>query len=107
MICSECGINQATVQYKHIKNGVIENKQVCRSCYENQNQKVSYNKAKISTKLNLQNINTKTNIVCDFCGTSLEEIKNTAYVGCEYCYQTFKEDLYNILENYHNVKLEK
>ena len=104
MICSECGINQATVTYKHINNGVIDNKNVCRNCYDKQNQTYEYNKAKISTKLNsykdVPSVKT-----CDFCGRSLQEIKSTAYVGCEYCYKTFKKELYNIIENYHNVKI--
>lgn len=105
MICSQCGINNATINYKHINNGIIENIHVCRSCYDKQNLSIKYNNAKISTKINIDNSDKVLNKVCDFCGRSLEEIKRTAYVGCEYCYKAFKKELYKILENYHNTQI--
>lgn len=102
MQCCKCGNAEATIKYKQIVNGVIKDYEVCKNCYANQNN-VKYNLAKVSSKLQNLNSNHKQN-VCEFCGRTFEEIKNTAYVGCNHCYVTFKEELGEIIKKYHNIK---
>ncbi len=101
MLCCKCGKTEATIKFKQIVNGVIKDYEVCKNCYAKQNN-VKYNVAKVSTKLQSNFKNSQK--TCEFCGRTFEEIKNTAYVGCNYCYVTFKEELNQIIEKYHNIK---
>ena len=102
MQCCKCGKNPATIKYKQIVNGVIKDYEVCKNCYAKQNN-VKYNVAMVSRKL--QTTLTDSKKECAFCGRTLEEIKNTAYVGCNYCYVTFKDELTEIINKYHNIKI--
>ena len=105
MICSKCSTNNATIHFKRINNGVIENISMCSSCYNSQNSNILYNQAKISERLQTDQITQPEPHACDMCGTNLQQITSTANVGCEYCYKTFKQQLYQIIENYHNTKI--
>ena len=105
MICSKCAINNATVNFKRINNGVIENVSMCSSCYNAQASDIKYNSAKISQRLQTNNGTQSQPQACDMCGTTLQQITSTAYVGCQHCYKTFKPQLYNIIQNYHNCKI--
>ena len=102
MQCCKCGKAEATIKYKQIINGVIKDNEVCKNCYANQNN-VKYNLAKVAAKLENPCANKK-QTTCEVCGRTFEEIKNTAYVGCNYCYVTFCDELGEIIKKYHNIK---
>lgn len=44
-------------------------------------------------------INDKENKCCPICGTSLSDIKKTGKAGCPECYEVFKRDIRQVIEN--------
>ena len=83
MICSKCKSREASI---------------CDDCYKLEDT-IKYKNASISQKIHPNSPH-----YCDFCGRTFDEISNTAYVGCEYCYKFFDNQLKDIIFNYHNVK---
>ena len=71
------------IESSGIVDGKILNIDLCDDCYKLEDT-IKYKNASISQK-----IHSNSPYYCDFCGRTFDEISNTAYVGCEYCYKFF------------------
>lgn len=96
MICEKCKQNPASQFIEMLCDGVLEEVYVCSNCAANQPKEKFFDQDKAA-------------LVCT-CGTSFEEIRESGYVGCLKCYQTFAEQLQPIIfaihgHNFHRGKL--
>ena len=93
MKCCRCKINEAVINVKQINDGMLDDLDLCQDCYEE-----IYKLNNVDDTANVPN--TINNQICDYCGKSLKEILDSAYVGCAYCYEKYYDDLKNIINNY-------
>jgi protein arginine kinase activator len=55
----------------------------------------------MSTVENISNQHRKTQDKCEYCSTTLDEIRETGRVGCAMCYKIFKDSLHPIIKKVH------
>ncbi len=92
MLCEKCFLNNATVFQIGNDNRDVY---ICSECFQKQ-----------VHNLKNKNFSTKNdNKVC-FCGTKLQEIFESGYVGCAKCYDTFNSELYPNIKLQHFEKIQ-
>ncbi len=105
MLCEKCKQNPATTHIRKRINGVQEEWILCSKCAK----EMGYNQLSFFTggllgSLFSGELSDKTAdgaLRCPFCGISFEEIARSGQVGCETCYQYFKERLTPTIEKIH------
>lgn len=114
MICDNCKINTATILWQQSINNETINVNLCDFCADKLNFDLYFSDFFKDffdeiEKINFFNkINEELNIKkCNFCGNTLEKLKNTGKLGCSNCYLTFKEELNPIItkiqHNYQHI----
>lgn len=109
MICDNCGKREAIIAYTKMQGNSIEEVHLCAQCAEEKMKKdLAFNNAvsgkmenflkdlfKLTGKFN----NNIPNKKCSHCGTTFEDLGKNQ-VGCEYCYDEFKEEIESMLLNF-------
>lgn len=111
MKCSNCGKNTATITYKQNINGEVTNLNLCESCAHKLGIFNSFENIFSPMILDIDYILPE-EIKCKNCGYTLSKYKTTGLFGCGNCYDTFKNEIDNILlkiqgKNRHVGKLNK
>lgn len=110
MLCQHCQKRTANVHYTKIVNGSKVEMYLCEQCANEKGQNTFGASMNISDFLsgffglgNTQNYEMQEpkEIVCDVCGMSYEDFKNTGKLGCSNCYRIFEERLKPILNRLH------
>ena len=101
MKCDRCG--QPSVYHSTlIVNGVSQKTSLCRDCALKEgvftNQKPSMFEDMFSSFADLLGFEQVENLVCPVCKTSLKEFKSTGKLGCPNCYDTFREEIANVIK---------
>jgi protein arginine kinase activator len=113
MMCENCKGKEATVHYQEIVNGVNSEVHLCEECAGKKGM-ISFGFEKpnsfgnlLSGFLDEEEVQTETvkngktqKIKCK-CGWTGVEFKKTGYLGCQYCYKTFKKSLTPLLRRIH------
>ena len=107
MLCPRCGKNQVSVYFKQNINGVIKETALCGECANEINipaepfipndfnifkgfiKKPSYSSESGAVK------------ICTLCGSTINDIMQHGKTGCAKCYDTFKNELENIIVKIH------
>lgn len=92
MLCEKCGKQNAIKTLKVVGQFGEEKLAVCEHCYKNNDEIVNIN----FEDLFMEDYQKLTH--CGVCGTSLESIKRTRYVGCSECYRMFADDIASVVE---------
>lgn len=112
MLCEVCKKNEANFHIAKIINGVKEEKHVCEHCAKNLEGINILSDMNFSSDFSFQNLlsgfldymntTTKTSlpseIACSTCGTTYREFKNSGFLGCSHCYNTFNDTIAPILK---------
>lgn len=112
MLCEICQKNEANFHIAKIINGVKEEKHVCEYCAKNleginllPDMNFSSNfsfQNLLSGFLDYMNTSTQTNlpsqVVCNNCGTTYREFKESGLLGCSSCYSIFNNTVIPILK---------
>lgn len=120
MLCEFCRKNEANVHLIKVINGQTEKINLCINCLRdfslipeddilsdinNLLKKVLEVDIRIIDKANpgnlFENITSKSNKSCSFCGTDLNSVKSSGKVGCGKCYIEFRNEFIPILNNIH------
>lgn len=96
MKCSNCGKNTATITYKQNINGEVTNLNLCESCAHKLGIFNSFENIFSPMILDMDYILPE-EIKCKNCGYTLSKYKSTGLFGCDNCYNTFKNEIDNIL----------
>lgn len=96
MKCSNCGKNIATITYKQNINGEVTNLNLCESCAHKLGIFNSFENIFSPMILDMDYILPE-EIKCKNCGYTLSKYKSTGLFGCDNCYNTFKNEIDNIL----------
>lgn len=108
MLCNECNENEAQITYTSIEDNEVKEVHICQECM----QKLLFEELQLpffqdpSMANFLQQFfsmfatggpETTSNISCPYCGHTLKEFKETSFLGCEHCYESFEEELSRII----------
>ena len=110
MLCDICKKNNATILITKIVNGEKKELNVCEYCAKEKTDFFFGEDLDFINKFSFQNIlsdimdyvneNKKEDIiktiVCNNCGTTLEEFKKTGLLGCDNCYNEFSSNIESI-----------
>jgi len=88
MKCEKCGKNQASIFTKKLIDGEDKEVYICAQC-------AGENGVNDDLSVFFEDEREK---VCQ-CGTTFSEIKQSGFVGCPQCYQTFKQELLPIISS--------
>lgn len=114
MNCQNCGKNEANIIYTQIINGMKKKMSLCEKCAQelgiddmNFNMPISFSSF-LGDMLDIYDetipnlIKSKT-LICEKCNMTYDEFLETGKIGCENCYETFKEKLDPLLKNIHGA----
>lgn len=116
MLCDICKVNEATISYTEIMNGVTKEKHICFACAAKfaglDSQHFSMQGGGFLTNLLaglLMNYEgqisegdmKKSNFVCPSCGTTYNEFVKYGKVGCHDCYRMFSFVMDDFLKDHH------
>lgn len=97
MICQRCKQREATGYMEKTINGLKTRIYVCPDCFKQAQLEMfsSFGDVGLFSGLNVHGGGIK----CSKCGTTLREISDTCFVGCQNCYTELSEHLKPILRN--------
>jgi len=101
MNCNRCG-KPSVYRSTLIVNGVSQTTNLCRDCAIKEGvftaEPVGIFDDIFSTFANFLPFEKVENIVCPVCKTSLREFKTTQNLGCANCYETFRDEIANLVK---------
>lgn len=96
MVCDYCG-KPATFHQKVTINGVSSEQHLCSDCANDGDyQQSMFHIGSFFDEFTNHEIIEKN--TCDACGSTFEDFKKSALVGCSRCYDIFHDQLYPIIE---------
>ena len=114
MLCERCGKNQANTVFKENINGRVSEVHLCERCAEELGYTNLFNFNPFGDMgLNLQGIlgslfsqglqpqEIPSGRKCSFCGTTFEELAQSAMAGCANCYREFYQELLPSIQRIH------
>lgn len=103
MICTKCGLRQATTEVVHEYNGHAEKMYLCSICADEYRHNVGFGDFGMIDKLfngspmglltglsGFYNAHEAKTLVCPDCRTTSDEFLKTGFVGCPRCYEVFE-----------------
>lgn len=100
-VCDRCGA-PSVYRSKLIVNGVSQSTNLCRDCAIKEgvfnNQPTSMFDDILSSFSSFLGFEEVKDVVCPVCKTSLKEFKTTGKLGCNNCYETFREEVFNVIK---------
>lgn len=101
MRCDRCG-KPSVYHSTLIVNGVSQSTNLCRDCAIKEGvfttEPTSLFDDMFSAFADFLPFEKVQDIVCPVCKTSLREFKNSSLLGCPNCYDTFREEIKNIIK---------
>jgi len=97
MKCSNCGKNNATINFNQNINGEITNLHLCEECAHKLGIFNSFDDIFSPMILDLDFVLPE-EVKCPNCGYTLSKYKSTGLFGCDTCYDTFKNEIDRMLK---------
>ncbi len=101
MKCDKCN-KESVYHSKLIVNGVSQTTNLCRECAIKEgvftSEPTSIFDDMFSIFSDFLPFEKVEDVICPVCKTSLREYKNTRLLGCANCYETFKDEIKNIID---------
>jgi protein arginine kinase activator len=104
MKCDSCGNSEATIHQIHVVDDEIKHLQLCENCAKDQSSETVQGEIGVEEAFsNLQESDDETE-QCPSCGLTLSELRTRNKVGCENCYQTFRDQLETLVHRIHGAE---
>lgn len=101
MLCDRCG-KESVYHSTLIVNGVSQTTNLCRDCAVKEgvfsHEPTNIFDDMFSVFSDFLPFEKGEDIVCPVCKTSLREYKNTRLLGCNNCYETFREEIKRVVD---------
>jgi len=119
MKCQDCGERESTVRVTQIVNNEKVVLKLCKECAGRRGFHSPLDNTPFPLANFLSGMLTKddsslksismsaSDLVCPNCGLDLEKFKNLGRFGCSQCYQTFREQLQDLLRRIHGSSLHR
>lgn len=106
MLCQVCNKNDASLHYTKIVNGEIEELHLCETCSKG-NHEFDFDKTFSFHKLLTEIIDgvqgspreDREDLYCEKCGLNYLEFKQLGKLGCDQCYESFRDKLLPLIKN--------
>ena len=112
MLCQRCHKNPATARYVEVVDGQVVQQHICPDCLSQYQEDNSADFSLTASKPTVRTSGTRESTIrtarksrraCPACGRLLEQILETAVVGCPACYEHFGREVESLLEGLHRV----
>ncbi len=97
MLCEECGIRDAQVMVTTVVNGQQNRMHLCRECVKKYQKGGDISSLLAAIFTNMAKAKEGENKFCPRCGMSLAEFRKGGLLGCEECYEAFRDELRPVL----------
>lgn len=103
MICDNCKIRESVISFTKIEDNEVTEVHLCKECAA---KKFKGNFLMIDGFKDFfkELFNTEETIdiekTCRFCGRRIEEVLKTSNLGCIHCYDEFRDEINDFLQNY-------
>lgn len=108
MLCDECNENQAQITYTTIQDNQVKEVHLCHECMHKhfsqelqipffQDPSMGGFMEQIFSLFASQGGQETVEISCPYCSHTLNEFQKTSLLGCQHCYESFKEELEKII----------
>ncbi|MBN2302451.1 MAG: UvrB/UvrC motif-containing protein, partial [Lentisphaerae bacterium] len=106
MKCEICGLNEATMHFTQVSEGVTREMHVCADCAKKHGLEFNSPLAMTDFLFGIEsdedsNSDLSDDRVCPACNMRSADFKRLSRLGCPVCYETFGEELSDILETMH------
>ena len=109
MLCQKCHKNLATVRYAEVIDGQVKELHMCSACINDHHAEEASGFAlsgdapaprrRVTRRKPSETLTA--NVECDSCGSESKTIAADAMVGCAMCYDTFGDELENLVRERH------
>lgn len=104
MLCNNCNKNKATINLLKKNKGKNESFMLCEMCalevmkltLDDENKGLDEFLAYLNKYIDSMGSLGK-NLLCDKCGTDIRDFKKNNFLGCQNCYEIFREDVLDFL----------
>jgi protein arginine kinase activator len=115
MNCQSCHKNFASVRYAEVVDGIVKNLHVCQECLDKMQQTMNrgFEYSSPSPFQRQEQAHSDVSDVrhcsetCVTCGTTLQHVIDTGFMGCSDCYTAFSIQTESILEGIHSGLLHR
>ena len=97
MLCDECGINNATVEFVSIINGKKIERHLCPACAHKIGADSFMPFSWGDVFPTVGSFNPRRETACSVCGSTLADISRTGLIGCAQCYQDLRDGILPII----------
>jgi len=102
MLCDKCLKNQATVHMTTFVNGQVKTMHLCAGCAAARKKSSSVVGPNFNDFMSsFYETDETTKLVCENCGTTLDEFSQSGRLGCAQCYSVFRESIIPVLNGIH------
>ena len=102
MLCDSCLKNPASVHMTTFVNGQVKTVHLCPPCASKKGKTASVVGPSFNDFMSsFYDKDESTALVCDVCGTTLDEFAKTGRLGCANCYNVFRSSLMPVLKGVH------
>ncbi len=109
MLCQKCHKNLATVRYAEVIDGQVKELHMCSGCINEHDAEEASGFAlsgdapapRRNVRRRKPSTTLTANVACDSCGTESTQIAEEVMVGCAMCYDTFGDELENMVRERH------
>ncbi len=110
MQCEFCQSREATIHLTEITDGVRTEMHLCEQCAQEQGVGTKTNIPLNELLSNLLSMGPKeepsitgeSEVVCRYCGWTLEKFREMAVLGCPYDYEVFEKELLSLIKKAHD-----
>lgn len=112
MLCQNCNQNDASVVVNTIINGVKSTKHLCSKCaaqmgFGSLGNVGSMLNSLFSGGFGLASAESIMDKVCPACGYHFAQFKSNGLLGCDQCYESFKDELRPVIKRIHGNIIDK
>lgn len=109
MLCQKCHKNLATVRYAEVIDGQVKELHMCSACINEHHAEEASGFAlsgdapapRRTVRRRKPSETLTANVECESCGSESKVIAHDAMVGCAMCYDTFGDELENLVRERH------
>jgi protein arginine kinase activator len=103
-LCEECGVNPANIHLTQIMQNETHVFHLCEECARKKGIAITVNEdVVLGVQENVQNM--PEDKTCTRCGMKLSDFRNRGWLGCPSCYQSFDEEIEELLVKVHGSSL--
>ena len=103
MICDQCGDREATIHQIHVTDNEVQHLQLCEECAKEGTDDATAEAGVAEAFEGFKSSQDETE-TCPKCGTTLAELRKTNRVGCEECYETFRDQFEQLVHRIHGAE---